>query len=92
MEDDDFAWAAALMQRRRERYAAYSPIFWRPAAGIVDAHTQFLRAAAAREGAVALRTDGAFAISYPYEGRCAARRSEIDRRTRRAPLRLCRRR
>ncbi len=70
MEDDDFAWAATLIQRRRERYAAYSPVFWRPAVGVVEAHAHFLRAAAARKSAVALRTDGGFAHSYPHEGRC----------------------
>lgn len=27
----DAAWAAALMERRRQEYARYSPVFWRPA-------------------------------------------------------------
>lgn len=70
MTDEDFVWAAALLQRRRERYAAYSPVFWRPAVEIVDAHAEFLRATAARDGAVALRTDSRFALSYPLDGRC----------------------
>lgn len=70
MDDDDFAWAAGLMERRRARYAGYSPVFWRPAVGATEAHVRFLRATAARDGAVALRTDGGFALSYPHEGRC----------------------
>lgn len=70
MDDDDFVWAAGLMERRRERYAELSPVFWRPAVGVTEAHAHVMRATAARAGAVALRTDGGFALSYPHEGRC----------------------
>ncbi|MBI2703934.1 MAG: hypothetical protein HYX32_01390 [Actinobacteria bacterium] len=70
MHADDFDWAATLMQQRRERYAEFSPVFWRPAANITAGHAQFMRSTAAREGAVAIRTDAGFALSYPHEGRC----------------------
>ncbi len=70
MGDDDFDWAAMMMQQRRERYAAFSPVFWRPAAGVTASHAQFMRAIALRDGAVALRTDHGFVLSYPHEGRC----------------------
>jgi hypothetical protein len=62
MEDDDFDWAARLMERRREKYAAYSPAFWRPATGILERHAQFMRAFVARAGAVALRSEHGFAV------------------------------
>jgi hypothetical protein len=70
MRDTDFDWAAALMSRRRQEYVEFSPIFWRPAEGVDEAHAGFLRAAASRPGAVALRTEGAFALSTPSDGRC----------------------
>lgn len=70
MRGDDFDWAAALMERRRQQYVEYSPVFWRPAKDIVTAHAGHLRAAAARPGAVALRTDRGFALSAPSDGRC----------------------
>lgn len=70
MTDDDFSWAARLMERRRELYAGYSPVFWRPARGIVDFHAQFLALCGQRAGAVALRTAHGFVISYPQQGCC----------------------
>jgi hypothetical protein len=70
MHDDDFVWSAMLMQRRRERYATFSPVFWRPAANIERSHAEFMRSTAAQDGAIALRTDHAFAISIPHDGRC----------------------
>ena len=70
MGGPDFDWAAELMDRRRRQYADYSPVFWRPANGIVSAHAGFLRAASARPGAVALRTDHGFALSSGTDGRC----------------------
>ena len=70
MVDDDFIWAAQLMERRRARYAEFSPVFWKPAERVTDAHAQFMRATAAREDAVALRTDHGFVVSYLHEGRC----------------------
>jgi len=70
MRAEDFAWAASLMEQRRARYARYSPVFWRPAEGAADAHGQFMEATAGRDGAVALRTEHGFVLSYPHEGRC----------------------
>ncbi len=68
MGGDDFAWAATLMARRRQEYAAYSPVFWRPAHGVEAHHARFLGAAAAEEGAVAVRTDRGFAIGQVRGG------------------------
>jgi len=70
MTGADFAWAAELMQRRRECYASYSPVFWRPAQGVVALHARFLQYGATRPGAVALRSEYGFIITRPAEGRC----------------------
>jgi hypothetical protein len=70
MTEADFAWAAQLMQRRRELYAEYSPVFWRPAQGVLELHAYFLRVRSEREGALALRTRGGFVVSSPLSGRC----------------------
>ncbi|MCC5950602.1 MAG: hypothetical protein JJU45_00750 [Acidimicrobiia bacterium] len=69
MEASDFGWAAALMQQRREHYAGFSPVLWRPATGVVDIHARFMEAAAASEDAVALRTDHGFVLAIPQDGR-----------------------
>jgi len=53
MDARDYAWAAGLMERRRPRYAEFSPVFWRPAPGVTEMHAQFMEATATREGAVA---------------------------------------
>jgi hypothetical protein len=78
MCDDDFDWAAALMQRRRERYAELSPVFWRPATGVTASHAQFMRSIAGQEGAVALRTDHGFALSSPHGDRCLVDDFAVD--------------
>ncbi len=70
MGNADFDWAADLLDRRRQQYAAYSPVFWRPATNVAAAHADFLRATCVRPGAVALRTDGGFAMSTGNDGRC----------------------
>lgn len=70
MNRDDFDWAATLMEHRRQRYAEFSPVFWRPAKGITASHAQFMSALAARDGAAAVRSDAGFVLSYPHEGRC----------------------
>jgi hypothetical protein len=70
MTADDFLWAAKLMESRRERQAGYSPVFWRPARGVVDSHAQFLRFAGTRPDALALRTARGFIIASPQDGRC----------------------
>jgi len=58
----DAQWAAELMEKRRRDYARYSPVFWRPAEGVVDLHAQFLRGRITAETTVALRTEHGFII------------------------------
>lgn len=70
MTPGDFDWAATLMERRRARYATFSPVFWRPAADVTDAHARFMEATASQPGSVALRTEHGFVIACPNEGRC----------------------
>jgi ribosomal protein S18 acetylase RimI-like enzyme len=38
----DVAEIAALAEMRREQYARYQPVFWRPAAGALDKHRPYL--------------------------------------------------
>jgi hypothetical protein len=70
MHAEDFSWAALLMEARRERYARYSPVFWRPARDVVESHAKFLRFVAARPGALALRTAQGFIIGLAQDGYC----------------------
>jgi hypothetical protein len=79
MGGEDFDWAAELLERRRQEYVAYSPVFWRPAEDVVAAHARFLRATAEREGAVAVRSDHAFAISAGHDGRCVVDDFAVER-------------
>ncbi len=58
----DCEWAAELMQRRREVYAAYSPVFWRPAKDAVAPHARFLQRQLARDDVTGLRTGHGFVI------------------------------
>lgn len=69
MTDEDFDWAARLMEKRRAMYEAFSPVFWRPALDVVGQHAAFIRSVTARPGALALRTEHAFLLSFPHEGR-----------------------
>ncbi len=59
---EDCEWAAELMERRRQVYAHYSPVFWRPARGVTEGHAAFLAEKVSRGGSVALRTDRGFLI------------------------------
>ncbi len=59
----DAGWAAELMAARREAYAAYSPVLWRPARGIAELHAQFLGRQIQDPNSVALRTQNGFVIS-----------------------------
>lgn len=59
---DDTALAAELMERRRQAYATYSPVFWRPAEGITAIHARFLARKVGTPGTVAVRTDRGFLI------------------------------
>lgn len=62
MSADDAPWAAELMERRRRDYARYSPVFWRPAEGVVGVHAEYLRGRISAETTVALRTEHGFII------------------------------
>ncbi len=58
----DTQFAAALMERRRREYVRYSPVFWRPAEGVVGLHERYLRGRISAETTVALRTAHGFII------------------------------
>ena len=58
----DAQWAAELMEKRRRDYVRYSPMFWRPAEGVVGLHVRFLRGRIIAETTVALRTRHGFII------------------------------
>jgi hypothetical protein len=62
MTADDVAWAAGLMERRRQVYAAYSPVFWRPRPGVTGLHVRFLGRQLTLPGYLALRTGHSFLI------------------------------
>lgn len=68
MTEDDAAWAAALMERRRQVYAGYSPVFWRPRPGVTGLHGCFLRRRIVAPQYVALRGDHAFIIGQRRPG------------------------
>jgi hypothetical protein len=70
---DDVGWAAELMERRRQVYARYSPVFWRPAANATGLHARFLGRQAGAAGNVALRTDRGFIIAQ-----CRAAEGFVD--------------
>jgi hypothetical protein len=59
----DCLWAAEVMQRRRQQYSLYSPVFWRPVQGAAALHSGFLASQVARDDVVALRTAHAFVIA-----------------------------
>jgi GNAT superfamily N-acetyltransferase len=50
----DVAAIAALAGVRREQYARYQPLFWRPAADAVDRHRAYLTRLIAEDKAIAL--------------------------------------
>jgi hypothetical protein len=58
----DAQFAAELMERRRRDYVRYSPVFWRPAEGVVGLHERYLRGRIIAETTVALRTEHGFII------------------------------
>jgi hypothetical protein len=64
----DAPWAAGLMAERRELYATYSPVFWRPARGVTGLHARFLRHQIEAAGNVALRTGHGFIIAQARAG------------------------
>lgn len=67
---DDVAWVAELMEQRRQDYARFSPVFWRPAADVTGLHARFLRRQISSDANVGLRTDHGFIIAQrrPAEG------------------------
>jgi hypothetical protein len=69
----DVGWAAEVMAARREMYAAYSPVFWRPRHGITERHASFLERQLQAPNTVALRTRNAFVIAQ-----CRDREGVID--------------
>jgi hypothetical protein len=62
MAADDAVWAAGLMERRRQVYAGYSPVFWRPRPGVAGLHARFPGRQVTSAGFVALRTGHGFLI------------------------------
>ncbi|MGI9093268.1 MAG: hypothetical protein ACR2FF_07485 [Mycobacteriales bacterium] len=62
----DCVWAAGLMQRRRETYASYAPVFWRPADDATPLHMRFLQRQIARDDVVGLRTGHGFVIGQRH--------------------------
>jgi hypothetical protein len=59
---DDALWAATVMEQRRLEYAAYSPVFWRPASNAIKLHARYLRGLISSHITIALRTDSGFII------------------------------
>jgi len=58
------------MEARRSRYAAYSPVFWRPAAGARELHVAFLAAMVAADGVDAFRTENGLVIAQRRGNEC----------------------
>jgi ribosomal protein S18 acetylase RimI-like enzyme len=69
-ETDDARWAAEIMERRRQVYAGFSPVFWRPARGVVDLHARFIRRLVADGTNVCLRADHGFVIGQARPPEC----------------------
>ena len=68
MAGADFVWAAGLMERRRQVYATFAPVFWRPADGVRQAHADFLRSRVESGAVVGLRSDDGFLVAAPVDG------------------------
>lgn len=64
----DADWVARTMAARRETYAEYSPVFWRPRRGVEGQHATFLRRQLDGPAVVAVRTDHGFLIAQRREG------------------------
>lgn len=62
MIPEDAAWAAQLMERRRQVYATYSPVFWKPATGATGLHARYLGALLRDGRNIGLRSERAFLI------------------------------
>jgi hypothetical protein len=77
-EADDAEWAAELMERRRQVYAGYSPVFWRPAAGVTGLHKGFLRGLAANPANLCLRGEHGFVIGQRHQAECVVDDFAVD--------------
>jgi hypothetical protein len=69
----DAGWAAALMDQRRQVYATYSPVFWRPARDVTAMHAKYLSKLIASDNYLSLRTDDGFML-----GRIQPTETQID--------------
>jgi hypothetical protein len=56
---DDVAAMAALAAVRREQYARWQPVFWRPAAGALDKHRAYLASLVASKEVITLVSEHA---------------------------------
>jgi hypothetical protein len=63
LSPDDVAWVADLMEQRRQDYARFSPVFWRPAKDVTGLHARFLQSQITSDANVGLRTDHGFIIA-----------------------------
>jgi hypothetical protein len=77
-EADDAEWAAELMERRRQVYACYSPVFWRPAGGVIGLHAGFLRGLAANPANLCLRGEHGFVIGQRHQAECVVDDFAVD--------------
>jgi hypothetical protein len=58
----DAGWAAELMHRRRQVYASYSPVFWRPARDATGPHAAYLSTQIGTANWLSLRTEHGFLL------------------------------
>jgi hypothetical protein len=62
MLPSDAGWAAELMSQRRQVYASYSPVFWRPARDATGPHAAYLSTLIGSANYLSLRTDHGFML------------------------------
>ncbi|MGH3157368.1 MAG: hypothetical protein ACRDNF_12430 [Streptosporangiaceae bacterium] len=62
MQPADAGWAAELMNQRRQAYASYSPVFWRPARDATGPHAAYLSTLIGSGNCLSLRTDHGFML------------------------------
>ena len=62
-DDADVAAMAAMAQIRREQYARYQPLFWRPAEGAQDKHRPYLARLVGDETIITLVSEDAGALT-----------------------------
>ena len=65
----DVAAMAALAGIRREQYARYQPLFWRPAVSALDKHRAYLASLIGDDKVITLvREESGCLWSYPFPG------------------------